>query len=329
MKKAFIGIDISKESLDFAICDDHMRIIKQAKVSNTLSGIDQLISRIKKIESNETMWVCFEHTGNYGLLLAHRLGLSEIKYCAVPALEIKHSIGLTRGKNDKIDAIRIAMYASTHSHKLKQTELPAQNLLEMKQLLVYREQLVKTSVQFQNSLKAFRICHQVINITNIVKDIERRIEGLRQDIKQLEQQIEALLEMDNELNKNYEKIRQVKGVGLLIAANVVLVTNNFNSITNPRKFNCYAGLAPFEHKSGSSIQGATKTSHLRNKTIKKLLFNGANVAANYDGQLKQYYRRKKEEGKHHQSIINAIACKMIYRIFAVVNRDSPYVNFVH
>ena len=109
---------------------------------------------------------------------------------------------------------------------------------------------------------------------------------------------------------------------------MLVYTNNFTSFENPRKFNCYAGLAPFEHSSGTSIKKKTKTSNLRNKTMKTLLYNGANSAAIYDKELKAYYKRKTKEGKPHQLIMNNIACKLVYRIFAVVNREEPFVNLV-
>lgn len=118
----------------------------------------------------------------------------------------------------------------------------------------------------------------------------------------------------------------MKGVGLLTAAYMIVLTNNFTSFKNPRKFNCYAGIAPFEHSSGSSIKGKTKTSKLRNKGIKTVLFNGANSAIIYDEELKAYYKRKKQEGKAHNSIINAVCCKLVYRMFAVVKREEPFVN---
>ena len=109
---------------------------------------------------------------------------------------------------------------------------------------------------------------------------------------------------------------------------MIVLTNNFTNFQNPRKFNCYAGLAPFEHTSGNSIKGKTKTSKLRNKKIKTVLFNGANSAIIYDEELKAYYKRKKEQGKAHNSIINSVCCKIVYRMFAVVKREQPFVNLV-
>ena len=327
MKTVFIGIDISKDSLDFAVCADPKSPIDDSfKVDNTVKGISQMITKCKKC--NQKLWFCFEHTGNYGLLLMCQLQAEEFTYSVVPALEIKQSQGMVRGKSDAIDARRIALYAAIQRHKLKPFHLPGENLLQVKSLLTYRAQLVRISRQLQNSNKSYQTTHKVVDVSSILTDINQSLDELSHKIKQLETQILELINTDSKLKSNFSKALSVKGIGLIIAAYMLVYTNNFTAFDNPRKFNCYAGLAPFEHTSGSSINGKTKTSRLRNKNIKVLLFNGANTAANCDHELKAYYKRKKAEGKPHQLIMNNIACKLVYRIFAVVNRDEPYVNLI-
>jgi transposase len=327
MKTLFIGIDVSKESLDVAVCKDPSSAPKQTfKVDNTIEGIHQLVEKFNTV--NQRLWFCFEHTGSYGLLLMCQLQAEGLTYSVVPALEIKQSQGMVRGKSDTIDAGRIAVYAATHTHKLKPFQFPGENLLQIKSMLSYRAQLVGISRQLQNSNKSYQITNKAVDVSPILEDISQNIDQLKQKIKQLEEQILELINSDPKIKSNFIKASTVKGIGLIIAAYMLVYTNNFTSFDNPRKFNCYAGLAPFEHTSGSSLQGKTKTSRLRNKTIKTLLFNGANTASHYDLGLKAYYKRKKEEGKPHQLIMNNIACKLVYRVFAVVNRDQPYVNLL-
>lgn len=329
MTKLFIGIDISKSTLDIAYCDSTTKeILKTFQVVNSFDGICRLIKELKKILKKQTVWVCFEHTGNYGLLLSFQLDNAGIPYSAISALEIKKSQGLTRGKNDQIDAQRISLYAATQEYKLKPTKLPSVNLLKIKTLLTFREQLSRISVQYQNSLKAYRLSAEVIKIDIIIQKIVEEIKRIKLSMIEVESKIEELINDEIELKTNFDKVKSVNGIGKITAAYLIYITSNFTYFENARKFNCYAGIAPFEHTSGSSIKAKTKTSQLRNRTMKRILFNCANVAIQYDGQLKTYYKRKKEEGKAHMSIVNAVACKLIYRIYAVVNRDTPFVNFV-
>lgn len=59
--------------------------------------------------------------------------------------------------------------------------------------------------------------------------------------------------------------------------------------------------------------------------MKSLLNMGAVNAKRTDPELRTYFARKKAEGKHGMLIINAVRNKLVQRIFAVVNRGSPFV----
>lgn len=329
MKTFFVGIDISKGWLDVAICDETtLEIALSWKCDNTVEGIEKMIKKCSKQTAGNRVWYCFEHTGNYGLLLASLLETHGADYTAVPALEIKRSIGMVRGKNDEVDALRIATYAATHKLKLNRSKLPGKQILRVKYLLTHRALLLKTSTQLQNSRKSMLIAAKMVELKDVITDLEKRIADLKAQITTIEDAIKTELEADDNLSKTFKTITSVKGVGLMIAATMIVCTNNFTSFENPRAFNCYAGLAPFSFSSGSSIQGTTKTSKLRNRTMKALLFNGANSAVLSDFELKNYYNRKLKEGKHRMVVINAVACKMVYRIFAVLKREEPYVNLM-
>jgi len=324
MKTYCIGIDISKASLDIAFLDsESTEIIESYQINNEFKSIMKLINKIKKTKIKT--WVCFEHTGNYGLLLSCLLQNNNIVFSAVPALEIKQSTGMTRGKNDKVDAQRIAQYAFRFADKLEPSSIPSDTLLKIKNLLTYRRALVKDKTSLKNQTKAFKVSHQVVNLQPIISDLQKRLNDIKISIKKVEHQIAEIINDDDDLKNNYEKITTIKGIGKMIAAHVIMYTNNFTAFDNPRKFNSYCGLAPFQNSSGTKVK-KSKTSKLRNKTLKALFFNGANSAALFDDQLKKYYLKKKLEGKHHNSIINAISCKLVYRIFAVIKRNENYVQ---
>lgn len=326
MKNVFVGIDVSKDWIDYASCkgEDH-QILASHRVANDVESITEMCAALAKKHGASQLWFCFEHTGSYGLLLSCVLEDLGLSYCVLPALEIKQSLGMTRGKNDQVDAVRITQYAATHHLKLKPSSLPSQCLMQIKELLSYRRLTVKIKVQLQNSLKAHQLTAKIIKTNFIISDIEQKLSAAEQDIKRIEEEINALISSQPDLKQNFGYITSVKGIGLMIAAYMLVNTNNFTSFDNPRKFNCYAGLAPFEHSSGISIRGKTKTSSLANKTIKTLLYNGAMCAANHDPQLKKYYQRKRQEGKEHKSVINAIACKLVSRAFATVKRQANFV----
>jgi len=327
-KTHFIGVDISKDTLDLALyVEASYPNFIDLKVTNEIKGFKQIIKWLKshKIALNDC-FICMEHTGTYGLLLLAWLNHLEVEACVEPGLHIKRSLGLTRGKNDKIDARRIADYAFCHRTKLKPFKIPSQLVLKIKQLLTYREQQVKIRSSLKNSRKSHQQYNALTKQDDITKLIDRQIKGLDKIILNVEQQIKTLIKQDTSVKKNADLVESVKGIGLVTAAFMLVTTNNFTSFENGRKYACYCGIAPFEHQSGSSIKGRTKVSHMGNKHLKKILANGANSASMYDKELRAYYQRKLKEGKDHKLIINAICCKLVNRAFAVVKRQTPFVE---
>jgi transposase len=326
-KSEFIGVDISKDHIDCALMSkDRPGLFKDNRFDNNLNGFESLEEWLQEsdVELKNSLF-CMEHTGTYGLLFFAWLSQSEIDFCVEPGLRIKRSLGMTRGKNDKIDARRIAEYAFTNCIKLSLFSFPSEEILHVKQLLTYREQLVRIRTSLKNSIKSHQQYEQITKKDTITKDISDQIKSYNKRIKQLEREITELIETDQQLRKNFELATSVKGIGLVIAAFMLVTTNNFSSFENGRKYACYTGIAPFEHTSGTSIKGKTSVSHLANKTMKTLLSKGANSAAKWDPEIKAYFKRRTEEGKDYKLIMNAISCKLVNRVFAVVKRQTPYV----
>ena len=320
MEKKVIGIDVSKAWFDTAFKKESG--YEEKRFENTQKGIKSFISLAKRRKCR----VILEHTGHYGLLLCCMLQEAEVEYAVIPAIQIKRSVGLVRGKSDLIDARRIAEFGYTHFHKIKPSRFPSKSLLKLKDALTYRDQLIRINTSLKNSLKAHQMVTDISECNWIVNDIKQQIVEQTKRVEATEQQIKSIIREDPELEKNYNLLTSIKGVGLLIAAFMLVSTSNFTSFANGRKFACYAGIAPFEYSSGSSISGKTRVSFYGNKRIKSLLFTGSNSAVNYDPEMRAYYLRKKEEGKNHQQIINAICCKLVNRAFAVIKRGTPYVQ---
>jgi transposase len=326
-KKWFIGIDISKEFIDAALLNEkEPGRFTCHRFSNDFKGFEGMNEWLIKHEVKQTGCLfCMEHTGTYGLLLYAWLSQQEADFCVEPGLQIKRSQGMTRGKNDVIDARRIAHYAMNKRADLDQYVLPTENLIRIKQLLTYRDQLVRLRTGLKSSFQSHQEYQQIIPYDFVTKDIQRQIEHLNQSVREVEKQIIEIIQSEVKLKENYNLATSVKGIGLVIAAFMLVSTQNFTGFENGRKFACYSGIAPFPHESGTSIKSKSKVSHLGNKRLKTLLSNGANSAKSWDPEIRAYYQRKTDEGKEHKSIINAISCKLVNRVFAVVKRQSPYV----
>ena len=87
-----------------------------------------------------------EHTGSYTLALCCFLQDQGLTYTLISPLHLKKSLGITRGKNDRVDAQRIAEFACLHQRTLKPMQLPSACLLKLKNLMAFRDRLTKTKV---------------------------------------------------------------------------------------------------------------------------------------------------------------------------------------
>jgi len=330
MNYLFVGVDVSKDTLDLSVFNpDSKKATHLFCTSNDLDGINHAICQLNNLYDESDFWFCFEHTGNYQLLLEHELYRCQITYSCIPALQIKRSLGITRGKNDKIDANRIAEYGAINEHKLKPSAPKEDNLQIISSLLSARQLLVRNNTACKNHLKSLNKTHQCVSVQSIIDKFESQIQQTKNDISEVEKELQQIINSSPSLKKTFDKITAIPGIGLITASATILYSNNFKSFNDPRKFSSYCGVAPFVHKSGSSIRGATKTSSLRNRQMKKLLFAAALTAIRYDQQLAHYYKRKIDEGKHKMSVRNAVASKLISRMFAVATRKEAYINFAH
>ncbi|MBP2830694.1 IS110 family transposase [Aquimarina sp. U1-2] len=160
----------------------------------------------------------------------------------------------------------------------------------------------------------------------LIKEEKAHYKSIETSIKRIETEMQKLINQDANLKESYKKITRVIGVGPVIAIKCIVETENFIKFNNARKFSCHCGLAPFPYQSGSSIKGKTKTHFLRDKSLKATLTKGAISAIQHDPQIKAYYKRKIAEGKHHMSVKNAVANKLVLRIFAVALRREPFVK---
>lgn len=326
MKKLFIGIDISKDVFDCCLIDEDNHILeKNIRFSNSKGGLKDFIKYLKKYKIY-SLHVCMEHTGHYGALLTFELSEKEIIFYMINPLEIKHSIGISRGKTDPVDAYRIAAFTLSNKHRLQPFKLPGRELRKLKAMVSVRRRYTKIIVQLKNGIKALEILKQTVDLKQQIKDCTALVNKFDNAITKLDKQIKEVIQSSESLNKSYQKIKQIVGVGPLTAVICIIETNNFTSFTEGRKFSCHCGLAPFKYQSGSSIRGNSKTSKLRNKDLKSILFKAATTAIQHDPQLRNYYHRKLEEGKHKLSVLNAVANKIVLRIFAVANRDEDFVK---
>lgn len=265
-----------------------------------------------------------EHTGIYNNHSLTCLYKKKAQVCLEAATQIRSCMGNIRGKNDKIDAIRIAVYAYERHHKLRLWQPKREVVSQLAHLAATRSRLISVKKQLkvplgeQACFNTGKISRQSLLICS------HTLKALDQDIARADKAIEQLIASDEELSRLFTLTTSVSGVGKITATQIIIATNEFKDINNPKKFACYSGVAPFTDESGKVIKKA-RVSHMANKKVKTLLHLSAITAIQYNPDMKRFYQRKvQQEKKNKMSVINAVRNKLILRIFACVNQNRPY-----
>lgn len=326
----FIGVDISKLTLDFAICTPHDALF-HIQVSNDLKGIRSFVSRCKQekiVLANAIL--CMEHTGIYNNTILQFFQKENIAMAVEHGRQIKQSMGMVRGKNDKIDAIRISQYARRFQDKIQLWKPEREVLSKIRHLNALRKRLINAKNQLNTPLKESQRwlpAHLVKEMDSINKPA---IKSIQKQLKIVEQKLQQIINDDPHLDHLFNLVTSVSGVGPILFYELILTTREFSLINDPRRYASYAGIAPFDNLSGTSIRSSKKVSQMANKSVKKLLHMSALSVVSREGEMTEYYRRKVEQGKNKMAVINAVRNKIIHRIFASVRNNQKYdENYSH
>jgi transposase len=317
-----IGADLSKKSIDL-VCHLFQTHIQ---IENTVKGFKELMQwmRQQKINLSKTM-IVMEHTGLYSYCFEQFLHQHQAAFCKVNALAIKRSFGLVRGKTDKLDAARIAAFGYEKKDKLQPDVLVSDALKRLQMLHSTRDRLVKQRASLTCAVKEYR--HIGIPEKDIIMQTQLQlIKSLDKQIEKLIIEIESIIDEQKELKQNFLLLQSITGVGKMVALTTIIKTHNFTRFPNARKFACFCGTAPFEHSSGTSIRKRSRVSHFADKQMKTLLDLSAKSAIQYDIELREYYLRRTGNGKSKMSTINIVRNKILYRMFAVIKRQTPFVE---
>lgn len=329
--KFFMGIDVSKPYFDVAVLGviNHVKqTVETNRFENSGAGIilfEKWLTTLQVPVNEETLLV-LENTGIYHRLLWAFCSKKNISIHIGNAAHIKWSFGIARGKNDKIDSIRLCNYAQKHSEELKAAPVLDPVLMQLKDLITSRSRLLSQV----NSIKTYIKELRTVSDKQIQKILEQAhkaaITGLAKSIKSVEAEIIRIVTENKAFKKNFDLLKTVPGIGNVTAIYMICCTNNFAGKITGKQLACYAGVVPFENTSGISVRGRSRVHKMANKELKTLLHMCSLTAIQRYKEFKVYYARKKAEGKHSMSILNAIKNKLVLRAVAVVNNQNPYVD---
>ncbi len=320
----FLGIDVSKLTLDLCLINNEGKILEQLQILNTTDSWSSVTKLFKKygLAINEVL-ICGEHTGMYTY---HLLGwaVQSAHVWVQSGKAIKHSQGIARGKNDAKDAARIALYALRFQKEARLWQPLDETIEQLKYLEALRQRLLAAFNAIDVPMREQKNFMKPTHCELLEKLTHPATEALKEQIKTVEEQLKQTVENDDNLKKQLELLDSIPGIATKIAMGLIIKTKGFTAFDNARQFTCHAGVAPFDCKSGTSVRRKNEVSPHADKELKKMLHLAAMAAVRTKGAIQDYYIRKQKEGKAKMSVLNAIRNKIALIAFAVIKNNKLF-----
>jgi transposase len=318
-----IGIDVSAEEFVAAVfCPgDHSTLLNRV-FENSQGGMDLFLGCLAThhIAAEQTL-ICLEATGVYSESLSYRLHAEGWSVAVEAPQKVKRAF-YKKQKSDPVDAQQIAEYAWRFADQLRLWEPQAVIVEELRALLSAREQHIGYRTAEINSLKALQ---RKAVISEVAHRVHRQtISQLNEQISLVEAEIKRLLREDGGIGGYVEQLQKIPGVGLLMIANLVVLTNGFAQKPQASSFAAWLGISPYLYQSGQSVRRRSRSSGYGPSRMRKLLYMASLNRKRWDEGTAEYYQRKKAEGKPGRLILNNIANKLIRLICALLRDMSEY-----
>jgi len=326
-----IGVDSASEKFDWHALDSQEVELGYAETKNTSTAIQAQFTTLcidHKVRP-ENVLVCIENTGLYSLRLAYELHLEKFSVWMVDAFHLNHSIGRVKGKTDKLDAYRIAKYAVRNTKDFSAFTPDSKALAKIKTLMTQRKRMVKAKNLLMVPINEERK-HSPYDLSDCYEETDSVVALAKSMIKAQDARIDKALKTSPEHSQTYATLQSAPGIGPITARLVIAKTNNFVNGFDGRKLCSLAGVAPFPKESGKCLKKRPGNGSGSDRELKSCLYLGMLRQIKMDNKMGKYYAKKIAEGKHHNSVINAMANKILHTVVACLRKGVMYdENYTH
>lgn len=198
-------------------------------------------------------------------------------------------------------------------------ELSVDTLTETLETLS-RKKIGKNTAQklIDSAKNSFGVTFSKESFTFQLKLLIEQVKFIEDQIKECETKIKELME------KIDSPITTIPGIGSVLGAIIISEFGDISRFDKPSKLVAFAGIDATVSQSGEFEGTHNVMSKRGSPYLRKALFQAALVASNTDPVLKDYYQKKRAEGKHHKTCIGAVARKLCNIIYSVLKNNKPY-----
>jgi transposase len=302
----FVGIDVSKASLDVAVHPTK----EDWTVSNDPAGLQELLPRLQALQPQI---IVLEATGRYETLLVAALLAGGLPVAVVNPRQVRDfakSIGRL-AKTDRIDAHVLARFAT--AVELKVRPLPDAQLQELSDLLARRRQVVEMLTAEKNRFKMAR--------GPVQADIREHIAWLERKLDQLDDELRQRLRSSPVWREKEDLLRSVPGVGPVLSVTLLAELPELGQLDR-KQIAALVGVAPLNRDSGQH-QGKRMVWGGR-AAVRSALYMGTLVATRHNPVIKRFYERLLAAGKARKVALVACMHKLLIILNAMIKHRTTW-----
>lgn len=310
-----IGVDVSKETLVGAALNRSSKAVGSFTIGNNYQDISAWLSQMGL--KYRHLLVASEATAEYHRTLALLCLEYKIPFRLLNPIVTKQFTRATirRKKTDPADALTIAKLALSGQGAL----VTAKSFDIAKSYSRTATKLVATSQKLHLMQLRFKALAPEDNES--LNELDKCINQLKESVITFRKQATKRVE-----KKQLVLLQSIPGIGETIATTLVAETGDISNFKSGKALVAYAGIDPRVKQSGRGLHHNTHITKRGSPYLRQALFQAAFVARVHDEELKEYYQKKIAEGKKYKEATIATSRKLLYRIYAVLKRQTPYTR---
>lgn len=305
MGKIYIGIDISKDSLDVAVHASGQRW----QFVNDDAGIASLCQLLAKLKP---VLVAFEATGGYEFPLYVALDAAGLPAVPVNPRQVRdfaRSMGKL-AKTDAIDARVIAQFASVNP-ELKQKRIA--DTQELKEAVTRRKQLLEMVIAERNRLRGAREALRT--------RIESHIAWLKCEIADIDRELKDEIKKDPVWREKDNLLQSTPGVGPTLSAALISQLPELGTL-NRREIAALVGVAPLNRDSGK--MHGRRTIWGGRASLRAVLYMATLSATLHNPAIRCFYERLCSVGKSKKLALTACMRKLLTILNSMLKHHTPW-----
>lgn len=305
----FIGIDVSKDTLDVASIPSGA--IKQFK--NNPAGHQALIKWLP----DSPVRIVLEATGPYHRKLTLQLQAANLPVVVANPRQTRYfakAIGRL-AKTDTIDANTLALYGKQTMPEIRAPK--SQHLQMLEEFVRRREQIISMIVMEKNRL------HQACDETK--PDIQAHLDFMKNQAKDLEKRIRLLAKQHPDLADLYDKLKEIPGIGDVCATTLMASLPELGKV-NRKQIATLVGVAPLNADSGQ--YSGKRFIWGGRAPVRNVLYMATIAAIRANTLIKPFYEKLRASGKPTKVALTACMRKLIVLINSMLKSNKTWSEFI-